>query len=69
MQFLPWVIILALIYIMYFIMVRYEKRIVTLSKLIEQNNEKIKENRELINHNRSLIEQNKKQSKDINLED
>ncbi|MCD8212570.1 MAG: hypothetical protein LUC34_00680, partial [Campylobacter sp.] len=59
MQFLPWVIILMLIYMIYFLMIRYEKRISSLGKLIEQNSNEIKENRNLIGQNRTLKEKNK----------
>jgi hypothetical protein len=69
MQFLPWAVILLLIYVIYFLMIRYEKKIATLSKMIEQNSDGIKENRDLIGQNRSLIEKNKhnieKNTKDI----
>ena len=44
MQFLPWAVILLLIYVIYFLMIRYEKKIATLSKMIEQNSDGIKEN-------------------------
>ncbi|WP_178139755.1 hypothetical protein [uncultured Campylobacter sp.] len=68
MQFLPWAIILLLIYVIYFLMIRYEKRISTLSKLIEQN-------RSLIEKNKHDIEKNTKdiitnvEKVDIDLED
>ena len=59
MQFLPWIVILILIYAIYFLMIRHEKRMATLPKLMEQNAEGIKENRSLIENNRVLIEKNK----------
>ena len=52
MQFLPWAVILLLIYVIYFLMIRYEKKIATLIKMIEQNSDGIKENIDLIGQNR-----------------
>lgn len=59
MQYLPWVVILLLIYAIYFLMIRYEKRMDMLSKLIEQNRDNIKQNKNMIEKNRTLIEKNK----------
>ncbi|CAD7288509.1 hypothetical protein [Campylobacter suis] len=59
MQYLPWIIILILIYAIYFLMIKYEKRINVLGKLVEKNRADIKENRKMIEKNKEEIQINK----------
>lgn len=56
MQYLPWILILVLIYAIYFLMLRYEKHIKILENLIEQNRNNIKENRKLIESYKHILE-------------
>ncbi|CAD7287795.1 hypothetical protein LMG7974_00678 [Campylobacter majalis] len=70
MHFLPWIIIVILIYTVFMLINRYEKKLTLLSKMIEQNDRHIQQNKELIEQNRLLIEKNKynieKNAKHIN---
>ncbi|AQW81761.1 flagellar biosynthesis protein [Campylobacter pinnipediorum] len=59
MKFLPWIIIIILAYIVYYLSTKYERKIKILEKLIDQNKNNIAENKDLIEKNRLLIEKNK----------
>lgn len=59
MKILPWVIIVFLVYVIYYFIKRYEKKVNELEKRLKNNEESIDELKKKITTNRLLIEENK----------
>ncbi len=57
---LQWIIVAVLVYAIYYLVNKYEKKIDSLNELIELNRSEILTNKELIEKNKKLIEENKK---------
>lgn len=59
MDILQWIVIGVLVYVIYYIINKYEKRVNELTRLIELNREEINKNKEKIEKNKENIEKNK----------
>ena len=59
MDVLQWIVIGVLVYVIYYVINKYEKRVNELTRLIELNREEINKNKEKIEKNKENIEKNK----------
>lgn len=59
MDILQWIVIGVLVYVIYYIINKYEKRVNELTRLIELNREEINKNKAKIEKNKENIEKNK----------
>ncbi len=55
---LQWILVAILVYVIYYLINKYEKRVDELNKLIELNREEIMNNRKKIEENKEKIVQN-----------
>lgn len=55
---LQWIVVAVLVYVIYYLINKYEKRVDELNKLIELNREEIMNNRRKIEENREKISLN-----------
>ena len=61
MDILQWIVIGVLVYVIYYVINKYEQRVNELTRLIELNREEINKNKEKIQQNRENIAKNKEQ--------
>ena len=61
MDILQWSVIGVLVYVIYYVINKYEQRVNELTRLIELNREEINKNKEKIQQNRENIAKNKEQ--------
>jgi len=59
MDILQWIVIGVLVYIIYYLINKYEQRVNELTRLIELNREEINKNKEGIAKNAEAVAQNK----------
>jgi len=59
MDILQWIVIGVLVYIIYYLINKYEQRVNELTRLIELNREEINKNKESIAKNSEAVAQNK----------
>lgn len=59
MDILQWIVIGVLVYVIYYLINKYEQRVDELTRLIELNREEITKNKQSIEKNREAIAKNK----------